>query len=215
MTQPGAPLPIDPAIDRLLAETFLRLRQERFDEVESRLRELHALAPEHPGVLEIEGDLAFARAQYRDAERLYGQARALDPANAKLEEKFATAVVKVREPELLSLTPPDDDPWNRHYRRQIWASAGLSALFPGLGQLYNGDLLKGGLVLVGAVMLIFAQLNGLIGAAARLKLEGYPVTVNDLIAACFKGTSLFMLLLYAAVWIYAIIDAAMVAQENA
>ncbi len=214
MTQPGAPMPPTPSLDRLLAETFLRVRQERYDEAAVKLQELKALAPEHPGVLEIEGDLAFARRDFRAAERLYRQARTLDLTNARLEEKFATAVVKVHEPELLSHLPPDDDPWHRHFHRLAWASAAISAIFPGLGQLYNGDMLKGGTLFIAAVLLIFAQLNGLMTTAAHLHLEGAPVTTGDLAAAAFKGVNLVVVLLYAALWIYGIIDAAIIAQQD-
>ncbi|HOS44141.1 MAG TPA: tetratricopeptide repeat protein, partial [Armatimonadota bacterium] len=109
MSAPGGALPPDPALDRLLAEAFQRIRLDRYEEAAAKIAEAKALAPDHPAVLEMEGDLAFARRRYREAESLYRRAHALDPGNPRYEEKFATAILKIHEPELLLHDVPDDD----------------------------------------------------------------------------------------------------------
>lgn len=147
MTTPGGALPPDPALDRLLVEAFQRIRLNNFAEAEAKLAEAKALAPDHPAVIETEGDLAFARRRIRDAQELYRRAHELDPANARVEEKYALAVLKMHEPELLSHDIPDDDDVDfvlgNRKARPPWASALLSLICPGAGQVFNGDTVKG------------------------------------------------------------------------
>jgi hypothetical protein len=147
MTTPGGALPPDPALDRLLVEAFQRIRLNNFAEAEAKLAEAKAMAPDHPAVLETEGDLAFARRRIREAEELFRRAHALDPGNARIEEKFALAVLKLHEPELLAHDIPDDDDvefvLGNRKARPPWASALLSVVCPGAGQVFNGDTVKG------------------------------------------------------------------------
>jgi len=214
MTLSGSPLPVDPALDRLLSEAHIWLRQGQLPAVRERLTTLQQQYPNHPAVLEFEGDVLFTQGKIRDALASYQQARVLDPANARLEEKYATAVVQLKMPDILAHTVPDDDPWNHRIPRAPWASAGIAAIFPGLGQFYNGEMIKGGIIFTVSLLLIFSQLYGIMNVAHVMKLQGIPVTTEGLVSAIFSGANIFSTLLSAALWLYGIIDAAVVAQEG-
>ncbi|MHB9026889.1 MAG: RING finger protein [Armatimonadota bacterium] len=213
-TPPQQP-PTDTSLDRLLAEIYLRLRQEQFDEAQTRLAQAKELAPGHPAVLEIEGDLFFARRRYRDAEAVYRQAFQADPANAKLEEKYATALIKVHEPEYNMHAIPDEDSiWGNKVKRPVTASALLSALLPGLGQWYNGEIIKGGALIVVSVMLFGAEISYVMQSYSHLHKQGLPFSMGGLFGPLFTGGSLFVIFLMLAVWVYSIIDAALVAHST-
>lgn len=205
MTTPGGALPPDPALDRLLAEAFQRIRLERYEEATAKIAEAKALAPDHPLVVEMEGDLAFARRRFREAEALYRRAHELDPGNAKIEEKFATAILKIHEPELLLHDIPDDVDliWGKRRPRPPFSSALLSLLFPGVGQLYNGEVVKGwSLVAVGAALwttLIYAWCYAIV--------KHLPYDAGTIIGGMFHGWYAFFTILFLLAWLYSIGDA--------
>ncbi|HEY3378143.1 MAG TPA: hypothetical protein VGL77_11685 [Armatimonadota bacterium] len=212
MSDFGVPLPLDPQLDRLLAETFLRVRQGRYAEATARLAEAKELAPDHPAVLELEGDLAFAQRRYRQAESLYKQAFTLNPQNTKLEEKYATAVLKVHTPEILSHQIPDDSLWSNRVPRTPIVSLLQSSVLPGLGQFSNGDWLKGLLVLGVWLLLNGCQFSMLYTAMSRvaLSIENAP----QLLQAFTKPGPFLTGLLLCALWCYAVIDAWWVAKNS-
>jgi hypothetical protein len=216
--QPASPPPQQPAadasLDRLLAEIYVRLRQGLYDEAQTRLEQAKEKAPGHPAVLEIEGDLLFARRKYREAEAIYRQAFQVDPTNAKVEEKYATALVKVHEPEfLMHVGPDEDDIWGSRIKRPVWASALLSAAIPGLGQWYNGELIKGGSIIVVSVLLAFSPIYTMLKTGNDLFKSSAPITMGSLLGPLFTGGNLIIILIMAGLWIYSIIDAILVAKE--
>lgn len=206
MMQPDSPLP--PELDRLISEIFLRVRQGRYAEAANRLVAAKTLAPDHPAVLEIEGDLAFAQGRFSHAEKCYKLALAGDPQNGKLEEKYATALLKVRFPAYLANQIPDDSPWSNRVSRNPTLSALQSAFLPGLGQFYNGDLLKGIIIFSVTLIIDFSVLH-LIGNALYVKREQNIPMLTTL----SHGTSLVLVLLLLAIWVYAVIDAGHVAKS--
>jgi tetratricopeptide (TPR) repeat protein len=216
MNQPDASRTPDQALDRLLAETHLRVRQERYDEAAAKLAEARQLAPEHPAVLEMDGDLAFARGRFRQAEQLYHQAFQADPGNAKLEEKYATALLKVHQPDYMThVGPADDSWWYFPVVRTPWVSGLISAILPGLGQWYNGDLLKGAIVfmvwLFGAFSHLYPIVAPLIKAA---KDTGTAFAMGDIVQGLFTGRAILGTIILAAVWGYALVDALIIAQRS-
>lgn len=222
MSTPGSALPPDPALDRLLVEAFQRIRLERFDEAEAKLAEAKALAPDHPAVLETEGDLAFARRRPRDAEALYRRAHELDPKNARIEEKFATAVLKIHEPELLAHDIPDDDDvefvLGHRKARPPWASTLFSFLFPGAGQMFNGETVKGWALFFAGVYLwsTFAwswhQLWNERGGKPGL-LPTTRIALGDIIGGMFHGPHAIITIFFFGAWIYGVVDAYLVSNS--
>jgi tetratricopeptide (TPR) repeat protein len=210
--------PVDPsaaanlALDRILSEIYLRLRQGKFAEAKERLAKAKALAPDAPAVLEIEGDLAFAQRNYRTAETLYRDALTRDRKNTKLEEKYARALLKVHEPEYAYLRNYDDSLWSNRVPRNPIASTLLSALLPGLGQLYNGDIFKG------IIMIFFAILfeSQVVWAYARVlvKSQQVPHVLSRAFDTLFHGANPVLLLIILGLWVYGLIDAWLVAKES-
>ncbi len=208
----STPPPADPVLDRLLSEAHLRLRQGVLTDAEQLLAEAKKLSSEYPGVLELEGDLASAKGKFALAERLYRQAFHADRGNARLEEKFATALLKMHEPELLAL--PDDSTWSDRVKRNPTASGIMSALLPGLGQFHNGDYIKGAILVVSWAMLWMSEWRGpILNALNKMHDAGLPYSTSYVCGYLFHGGYTLLTLLVLAVWLYSIIDAVQVAQN--
>ena len=209
---PTTPPPLDPATERLLIEAQASLAQGIMVSAEQALAGAKKLAPEHPAVLETEGDIARAKGLNLAAERLYRQAFQADRGNARLEEKFATALVKIHEPEYRAL--PDDSPWSNRMRRAPAISCLMSAFFPGLGQFYNGDYLKGGiLAFIWTLLLWQGPAWGIFDQMFIKHNGGVPVSFGSLCAAFCHGWYLLATLLALGLWVYSLIDAVKIAQN--
>lgn len=204
---PDPSLPLDRELDRLLGEIHLRIRQGRYTEAEERIAQAQALAPEYASVVEAEGDLAFAKRKFKQAENLYRAALVLDPTDDKLEEKYALSVVKVHEPEIVAhIIPGDDSLWSNRVPRPPVMSSGLSAILPGLGQWYNGDMLKAVGLIVAWLLLFFGQLGAALGGLKSISTGG-----GNPLAALFSGWNIALLILAFALWAYAVADAYLIA----
>ena len=217
MTEPVAPLPPNPALDRLLSEIFIRMRQGKYAEAAARLAQAKELAPEHPAVIEIEGDIAFAKGRFGTARDLYKRALESDPKNGKLEEKFATALLKMMMPQLLSHDVPDDSLWSDRVPRNPVASLFRSLVLPGYGQIFNGELLKGLIVLLAAACTGLPLLYVIISIAyANQSLHrANPLSpVPNISDTLLHGGYLLLLILNAGIWIYGMIDAWYVAKQT-
>lgn len=214
MMPPDAQQPTDAAFERLLSEIFLRVRQGRLSEASERLAKAKELAPGHPRVIELEGDLAFAQHRFSTAQKLYKSALELDPKNTKLEEKYATAVLKVHMPEFLAHTVPDDSPWSNRIPRLPIISTLQSALVPGLGQLYNGDWLKGLGIFFVFLLCGLALLRHVVNELYAAKSTMASLTVAQFIGEAIHGPQLFLTLIIVVVWVFAVIDAWLVAKST-
>jgi len=208
--------PSTPELDRLLVEMHVRLRQEQYGEVKERLARAKALAPDHPAVLEIEGDLAFAQGRYKQAETLFKAALQADPGNARVEEKFATALLKVQMPGFSVNQIPDDVDsfWSNRVPRNPVVSGILSAVVPGLGQFHNGDWAKGG-VLVLIDLLVYSQIiYAVYKTLQAVKDQNLSLPYSDIVDRALHGVNIFLLLLLAAAIIYGVVDAVLVARQT-
>ena len=214
VSSPAPPQELSPDVERLLSEGLAQLRQGLIAEAEAKLAQAKEQVPEHPAVLELEGDIAFEKRRFSKAEQCYRKAFQADRTNTRLEEKFATALVKVHEPEFLAHDVPDDSPWSNRVRRVPAASGAMSMLLPGLGQFHNGDYLKGAILIFSWVMLlVFLVKWPIMLTIYRLHEARLPIDPTEIIAACFRGPNLILVLLLLGVWLYGIIDAAITAQN--
>jgi tetratricopeptide (TPR) repeat protein len=191
----------------------VRLRQGQYDEVKERLAKAKAIAPDHPAVLETEGDLAFSQGRYKQAENLFKAALQADPGNARLEEKFATALLKVQTPGFSVNQIPDDADsfWSNRVPRNPVVSGLLSALLPGLGQFHNGDWLKGAVLLLFDLIVYSQVIYSVYNALKALNAQG-ALPIDSVMQQVFTNVSIPLLLLLAAALIYSIVDAVMVAK---
>ncbi|MHB0936139.1 MAG: tetratricopeptide repeat protein [Armatimonadota bacterium] len=208
--------PSNPELDRLLVEMHVRLRQEQYGEVKERLAKAKALAPEHPAVLEIEGDLAFAQGRYKQAETLFKAALQADPGNARVEEKFATALLKVQMPGFSVNQIPDDVDsfWSNRVPRNPVISGVLSAILPGLGQFHNGDWAKGGVLLL-VDLLVYSQIiYAVYKTLQAIKHQNLSLPYSEIVGRAMHSVNIFLLLLLAAALIYSVADAIIVARQT-
>ena len=202
-------------LERVLWEARLRIRQGRFAEARERLEKARELAPEESvAVIELEGDLAFAQGRFLSAEGLYKHAFTLSPDNAKLEEKYATALLKMHEPELLPLKKLDDSPWSNRVPRNPIMSAIQSLLLPGLGQLHNGEWLKALIMMGIAIFILLAQLRTYIYAFYALRDQGSLSPASLAFAELYRGAGIALIICYVLLWLYSIADAAIIARET-
>jgi len=211
---PDTPLPPNPELDRLLMEMHVRLRQGQYDEVKERLAKAKAIAPDHPAVLEAEGDLAFAGQRYKQAETLFKAALQADPGNTRLEEKFATALLKVMTPGFSVNQIPDDADsfWSNRVARNPIVSGLISAVLPGLGQFHNGDWLKGG-ILVMFDLIIYSQVIYAVYKTLRdIHQQNLTLSYSDIVGRAVHSVNIPLLLLLAAALIYSIVDAVLIAR---
>jgi len=202
------------ALERVLSEIYLRLRQGKFAEAKERLAKAKDLAPDSQAVLEIEGDLALAQRSYQMAQERYQQALRLDPTNTKLEEKFARALLKVHEPEYATLANYDESLWSNRVPRPAITSALQSALLPGLGQIYNGDLVKGVIMLCTAILLDLAELRHICDLTYFSEKLHTVFSFSSALSSLFSGLHLFLTLVLLGLWGYSIVDAWLVAKAT-
>lgn len=221
-TQPAQDVPLvdppPPEVMPLLDDLWMLIAEGRYADAAAPLAKAKELAPDHPAVAEVEGDLAFAQGRYAQAERCYRQAFTRDHGSTVLEEKYATTLVKVHEPEILVRLGPDtgdeDSLWSQRIPRPAWAAGLFSAILPGLGQFYNGDLLKGaGICLVNLIGYSYLLYPIVIPLLAKAKANTL-IALTDIAAGMFTGAYLVGTLLLFALAVYSIVDAVLVARAT-
>ena len=145
---------------------------------------------------ELLGDLLMEMNRPQEAMASFRRAREINPSRVPLEDKVARAALRrgaaradPTTAEALLAAAGKREP----NRRRAGYAAVLSVLMPGLGQVYNGEALKGLILVIAALGLlsqVFGQLDVRVGLGS---LTG--------------GQGIVWAILLAVVWIYAIADA--------
>lgn len=203
-------------VERLLTKAnALRARGDNL-KAESTCREALALAPEDPGVLELLGDLLLAAGKPTEAQELFRKAFARRPERGVLEEKIALAALKsdaslrAAQKRLQQGENPQLD--DRKPRNPVLAFF-LSSLLPGMGQMYNGDYWKGGVLFLAALFtfgVLFYSVTGLLAAAAHVRHESTLTALSDAMQNWSTVHLLWVLvncLAFMGVWGYSLIEA--------
>ena len=140
--------------ERQQAETILRecyalRRRERFGEALAKCREALNLVPADAAALEMYGDLLQGVARTNEALAAYKRATEADSARASAERKYGDLLMRQQQ-------------WNEVDTEEVpknpVAAAALSMLFPGAGQIHNGEKLKGAVLLTCAALCVAAVL---------------------------------------------------------
>lgn len=172
--------------DHLLIRANVARRRGQYREAEQACREAIELTPSDAVALELYGDILQSCGRVDDALYAYEQAKKADPGRTTAEKKYAELrLMQDREVELLR---------REYIPRNPKVAVLFTALFPGGGQLYNGEAAKG--LLIAVTMLILVLILGWTPL-------GFP-SVEE------KGVTLWLVLftlLALAVYIYAIVDA--------
>jgi tetratricopeptide (TPR) repeat protein len=181
----------------------------QYGDAEGKVREALALAPEDTAGLEMLGDLLAEKGSLQEAAGVYQRAIDRAPGRPALEEKHAQVVLALGEQQheralaqmllenpRLALSGRPSNP--------TFAFV-LSAILPGMGQIYNGEYLKGALFLGGAF------LTFLLGGEALVRLlfaaSGSRVAPSG-IEAVFGFLSLLL-------WTASVVDAPVRARKRA
>lgn len=148
-----------------LAEQVARdLHLKRVAEAAGGVQQLLGMSPGSTTALELQGDVLRAQGNAKAAREVYRQAMEAEPANADAERKYAELTLQLGQDtwDREALLAGDLERFKGAPHKNAGGAAARSLLFPGLGQLYNGDselgvvLAVAGLALLTAVMLLVA-----------------------------------------------------------
>ncbi|MCS7209330.1 MAG: tetratricopeptide repeat protein [Fimbriimonadales bacterium] len=150
-------------IERLLR--LAHIHQVRGESIKAKelLQQALALDAENAGVWELLGDYQREAGDWQGAHDAYKKAHELAPDHASIERKYAEAVLQ------LTRQQEQYQQWERALEgkgtgsdltlpRNPGLAFMLSLIMPGVGQLYNGQFLKGGIILATVVLSIVAIL---------------------------------------------------------
>ena len=194
--------------------TLLRVRGRAVEAIAA-CRQALALDDNSWEAHELLGDLLSEQAQFEPALEEYRLALRLNPARGKIEEKIGRTALKqaaqlrVLEQARLVLEGKIEAP----IKRNPALAALCSFILPGLGQVYNHQLLKGAVVVLLAVLLVAADgqavLRLLAGAGSLTQLD-----LNAAFSAFFRPPALWWTLLLGILWLAAIAEAAFQASRT-
>jgi len=202
--------------------TLLRARRELERAVE-RARQAIALDEGDWEPHELLGDLLLDLNRASSALESYRRAQELNPRRVVLEDKIARAALAQaaalrtaeRSQALLSGTAKTDS-----VKRSPAYAALFSLIVPGLGQLYNGQVVKA-LVVLAAFVFTFALATlsvlrqlALQPMSSMGRLYGPRIDVGALLSSLFGGVSALWVVVLALIWIYAVADAAIRASRT-
>jgi TM2 domain-containing membrane protein YozV len=170
---------------------------------------------------ELAGDLLLELGRGDYALDSYRRARELNPSRTSLEDKIARAALA--RAARLQTTTMSEALLSGRIRpapaRKPGFAALMSMIAPGLGQLYNGEVIKGFVLLALSIVcfgLTGTSLRGQIvvgPASPQGSLYGSRIDLGAIGSALFSGiTALWVILLFI-VWVYSIADAAIVASR--
>ncbi len=198
-------------VEKLLRNAHFAKMRGQTEQARQYLQQAQELLPDDAQVWDAIGDFWREAGKLQEAHDAYKKAHELDPQNALIERKYAQAVLEMTRQQMqyqqweqmLSGKGQGD---GLMIRRNPGLAFLLSFLMPGVGQLYNGQFVKGGVVL-GAFI---------VGLIVFMLTPGGSEFINNLLAflvnpARVRGGlsafQLFLALVLFLLWVYAFIDA--------
>jgi tetratricopeptide (TPR) repeat protein len=149
-------------IDTLVRAANIHVMRGQFADALSACQEALALAPEHPDVRELIGDILAQQGKRQAAIAEYRAVFEAHPDRIAAERKIAELSLYVGEQQRLLDRQRElvEDPTKREQRKDRTQVALLSSiLLPGLGQLCLGAYFKGVALLVLALALLYFIVN--------------------------------------------------------
>ncbi len=170
--------------DRKLTSANIARRRGKFQEAEQECRAAIELVPQDASALEIFGDIMQSLGRVDDALYVYETAIKADAKRASVEKKYAELMLlQNREIEILR---------SEYIPRNPIVAIFFTALFPGAGQVYNGQVIKG----IVLACMVFGSLSVLFWTPI-----GHPV------GRSISAPMAFFALVAAIAYMYAIVDA--------
>lgn len=164
---------------------------------------------------EFIGDVLMALNRGADALHSFQRARELNPRRVELEDKVARAAVRsaARLEAMAHAQAVLEGRAPVGPKRKPSYAALFSLVLPGLGQMYNGDLIKGIAVMLGFVVLLSVSSIGLVNKARVADLGGAYYHPPQSIFAVL-GTSMVWVGLLVALWVFAVAEASLRASKK-
>ncbi len=164
---------------------------------------------------EFIGDVLMSLNRGADALHNFQRARELNPRRVELEDKVARAAVRsaARLDALAHAQAVLEGRAPMGPRRKPSYAALFSLVLPGLGQIYNGELLKGVALMMGFVILLAISSIGIMSRARAANLGGRYYTSPESVLSIL-GTSMVWVGLLVALWVLAVAEAALRARKR-
>lgn len=204
--------------DALFNRVRMAIHLARLDEARELATKMLASRPMSTTAHEVMGDVLAASNRLPQAEAEFRRAAELEPANSDAQRKLGEVVLRRSAPEFQRhLLETDLAGSNRAMHKPDPQAAALrSAVFPGLGQLYNGDYERGLGLAVGAMILLGVAINGFVSAFPGV-LSGISHHATGGAQPSGYGWAELLLggIAYAIVYCYSIWNAARSARDSA
>lgn len=195
-------------LERLLRTANLQRMRKQWLEAEDTCRKAIEISPENVDFREMLGDILVELGKVDQALLTYKTALEFAPGKESLETKFAKATLDMAESKWEQSAAQDrlSHPYRQAVRPRNPAWAFIwSALLPGLGQFYNGDMLKGGIVFV-------VWLVSLLIASSALKTPSGTASAQDVLSLISPVVWVMSFIGFCA-WMYSVVDAPIVASK--
>ena len=186
-------------LEHLYEKLHTALHYQRVEEAEETARELLEVAPRSTTSWELWGEVLLAQGKIEEASDAFKKAVELEPANADAERKYAGVQLDLQQAKWQrdALESGDLSQFRGVADKEPATAAARSALFPGLGQVYNGEYEKGVVMffagmalLIAAVQLVVAWLSPEQSPSGLVTFFGY--------LGLFGGIALYVFGVYAA-----------------
>ena len=144
-------------LEHLCEKLHTALHYQRVEEAEKTAIKLLEIAPRSTTSWELWGDVLLAQGKLEEASDALKKAVELEPSNADAERKYASLQLDLQQAkwERQVLESGDLSQFRGAVNKEPGTAAARSALFPGLGQVYNGEYEKGLIMFfVGLALLI-------------------------------------------------------------
>ena len=152
--------------ERLYGTVRMQLRRGQTDSAAQAAAELLERWPESTTAHELMGDVLYMQGQTAEAQAAFARAKEIEPANADAERKYAALMLKTgeveRRRERMALMLEDPAAHVKHKRSQPMTAVTLALVFPGFGQVYNDDYMKGLGLFSGAFVILVLLIGELI-----------------------------------------------------
>jgi tetratricopeptide (TPR) repeat protein len=200
-------------LHRLLTTANLQRMRGDLSAAMATCQEVLQADPENATALDLMGDLLAQKGELDAAMEHYQKAFKREP-RAATEEKIARLALRIQAEKERSDTAPAWEPGISPQRRlNPSVACGLSMLFPGLGQLYNGQHVKG-FVLFGGWLGCIVAFGTLVAPHYRAIRYALMGSVGEMGAGPPVPPWVWALLAFMAiVWAYALIDASLTANS--
>jgi len=218
MTTPEQPshMEIQSKLRELLGRATLARTRRQWEQALKLVQEAIALDESSAEAHELQGDLLLELKRGAEAMGSFRRARELRPSRALLEDKIARAALQqaARQQRIELSQAILEGRVKPASKRSPGYAAVLSLMLPGLGQFYNGEVVKGLVMLTAYVFLLALALLAVLReiatspSAAGGGLFGQEINVGAIFSGLSSGGTTLVSVLLVVLWLYGIGDAA-------